>query len=404
MSSLIDLVTGKVTTRQDKTVRTGRGRHAYPPQVRAGLDAFGVSTFNMGAVEQYLAAEKAAADALPEGKAKVSALSRCTNDRFCLNAVRNQRAQPVDPGDVDGFWTYEPAYRVQRPGRLSQIGGGFQSCSREMKQAAYSGVPGVVNYDLRASQAMILIVLLREAGIDPWWIVAYVALGKAAAAEHIGISIDLWKKILYALLMGANAPSAAQARLLPISREIDGEAAPSGGRYRDGPRKRYGSRKRYTFVFSRGTLTEAVLAEAGPDDFEAVYGRLLEYTEGLRDALALWHTSLETSFVRENGWRNPKNGMTYLTNEVGMKRAVEDRSSERVTRPAEIAAFLLQGREAAFTHALAASAREFGFHPLSYEHDGLVVQGVIPQEAVERAAGAARLPMSQVALEPKPFV
>ncbi len=71
---------------------------------------------------------------------------------------------------------------------------------------------------------------------------------------------------------------------------------------------------------------------------------------------------------------------------------------------ARLAAFLLQGREAALMHTLAASADEYGFRVLSHEHDGLVVAGDVPPEAVEAAASAARIPMDLVDLEEKPFV
>ncbi len=84
--------------------------------------------------------------------------------------------------------------------------------------------------------------------------------------------------------------------------------------------------------------------------------------------------------------------------------ALADLGRSRSRRRARLAAFVLQGREAAFVHALAASAKEFGFVVLSHEHDGLAVQGEIPDAAIARAATAAGLPPERLVLEEKPFV
>ena len=228
------------------------------------------------------------------------------------------------------------------------------------------------NLDVRASQARILIVLLVEAGVDPGWLVAYGRnpRGKHEAAEYVGVPVDTWKTALYAMLMGARVPALRQA------------------------------------LRSRGEVAGAVREAVPAGEFAATYGRLLAYTAGLRSALAEWHRWLVDVYVPEHARRNNADGRRYLTNEVGAKVAVED--LEEPGRPwklrARLAAFLLQGREAALVHTLAASAGEYGFRVLSHEHDGLVVAGDVPRAAVEAAARAARVPLDLVDLEPKPFV
>lgn len=230
----------------------------------------------------------------------------------------------------------------------------------------------IENLDLRASQASILVVLLREAGIDPSWLLAYISdpLAKFEAAGSVGVPVGAWKTALYATLMGGRVPSVKAARK------------------------------------SRGEVVQAIREAVGSEEFAATYARFLDYTGGLRAALVEWHGWLVDVYVPENARLNNADGRSYLTNEVGAKVAVEDlaEGGRAWQLKARLAAFLLQGREAAFVHTLAASSGRYGFRVLSHEHDGLVVAGDVPAEAVEAAAIAARLPLDLVALEAKPFV
>ena len=363
---LVNLVTGRATTRRVKSVTWTPSGNALPVLVRTAMSAVMWALFCPSAIEVHIEMLRQAAEALPEGREKVSAQARYESDQRCYTAVLGQGAHVV-AGDPEGQMRYYPAYMMQRTGRLGQIGGGLQSASRRMKTVAYSGVPGFKNFDLKASQAQILIVLLREAGINAQWLVDYARTGKEAAAAYVGIPVDDWKTALYAVLMGARIPPLAQART------------------------------------SRGSVVAALQGAVAPDEFEPTYARFLDYTTGLRRALRTWHRWLDTDYLAANGRPNA-NGRTYITNGVGAVRAIEDLSGRGYERKAQLAAHLLQGREAAFTHALAASSSEFGFRVLSLEHDGLAVQGVIPTAAVERAAGIARLPIEMVDLVEKSFL
>ena len=227
----------------------------------------------------------------------------------------------------------------------------------------------IQNLDLRASQACMLIVLLREAGIDPAWLVVYGSdpRAKYEAAAFIGIPVSVWKTVLYAALMGGRIPSLAQAHT------------------------------------SKGTVAEAIREAVEPSEFDATYARFLDYTAGLRDALAEWHQWLVDEFAPETARLNNADGKRYVANAVGAKVALEDLGAKLWKFKAQLAAFLLQGREAALMHTLAASADEYGFRVLSLEHDGLVVAGEVPRAAVEAAARAANVPPELVILEPKAF-
>ena len=244
----------------------------------------------------------------------------------------------------------------------------YTAVSIFLSALAMTGTP-VRNLDLRASQASMLIVLLREAGIDPAWLVAYISdpMAKHKAAEAVGVPVSAWKTMLYALLMGARVPSPAQA------------------------------------FKSKGEIAEAIRAAVPPGEFGATYGRFLGHTAGLREALAEWHAWLIDEFAAETAWKNPADGKRYVTNAVGAKVALEDLGAKTWKLKAQLAAFLLQGLEAALMHTLAASGDEYGFRVLSLEHDGLVVAGDVPPEAVEAAARAAGVPTELVALVEKAF-
>lgn len=230
----------------------------------------------------------------------------------------------------------------------------------------------VQNKDLRASQARILIVLLREASFDPSWLEAYGAnpAAKHDAAAFVGVPVQAWKTAFYAMLMGARVPSIRQAQR------------------------------------SSGEVVQALREAVPPAVFGSVYRRFLDYTAPLRGVLAEWHRWLVDVYVPANAVRNNADGKRYLTNEVGAKVSVEELAEDSPPWQlrARLAAFLLQGREAALIHTLAASSRQYGFEVFSHEHDGLVVLGEVPDEAVEAAARAARLPLDLVDLDTKPFV
>ena len=373
---LYDVSTGRPTTRRTKSQRRTPSGNALPPLVRAAIDAVGEVPVDVHAIERHLGRLRVRSDEAEPGPARATAEGRYLNDLRCHHAVLTQGARPLDPTEPGGLWAYRPAYRPQRFGRVSQIGGGLQSCSTAMKGVAYpdvhpvDGTP-IGNLDLRASQASLLVVLLEEAGVDPAWLRAYVSDpdAKRAAAAYVGVPVATWKECLYALLMGALVATLRQVR------------------------------------WSRGRVAQAIRGAAPPGEFAATYARFLDYTEGLRAVLARWHRWLVGVYVPENARPNNADGKRYVTNECGAKVAVEDlaEGGKPWRLKARLAASLLQGREAALVHTLAASSREHGFRVLSHEHDGLVVAGRVPAEAVEAAAAAARVPLDLVALEAKPF-
>ena len=71
---------------------------------------------------------------------------------------------------------YKPRYRSQKTGRKSEIGGGFQSCSREQKHEAFFFTPHIQNYDLKSSQMYGLKFQLMSARFDTSIVDKYIGM------------------------------------------------------------------------------------------------------------------------------------------------------------------------------------------------------------------------------------
>lgn len=360
------LMTGQPSGRQVKSDKRTGSDNAFPPLVRAAIDAIGPSPFNAEATEAHLGRlEDACRDA--SGAERRRARFRLLNDERCYAALFDQRAAR----GAGPLWTYSPAYTVQRTGRLAQKGGGLQSCSRAMKAAAYEGVADLRNYDLKSSQPRILITLMEEAGLEAAWLRRYGAApeAKEKAAGYVGVSVDAWKRCLCAVLMSARVPMPGQ---------LD---------------------------YSQGAIKRVLREDAGSEGLHGVYGRFQRLIRDLSAELGAWHDFLVDTYVEVNGKRNNADGAVYVRNEVGMPMAVAGMGAPtaRHELKARLAAHLLQGREVAFTHRVAAASAEAGFRVVSHEHDGLVTIGEVPAETIEEAAEGARLPVDTVAFEEKAF-
>jgi hypothetical protein len=89
----------------------------------------------------------------------------------------------------------------------------------------------------------------------------------------------------------------------------------------------------------------------------------------------------------------------YLDNAVGKTMAIPKKHTQQVLR--KVSAFLLQGLEAAFIYTLITLSEDYGYEVRSCEHDGLIVYGDIPKEAVEKAQEMSGF--TTAVLEPKEF-
>ena len=323
------------------------------------------SLYNREQVELHLSELRSSADST--GEHGWVGMLRWMNDEACYNTILGQRAT-LCSGDV---WSYTPAYTKQRFGRISERGGGLQSCSRLMKAAARRGVPDCHNYDLADSQPRLLVVLMEAAGIPARWLRAYLSHEKRKShyAARSGLSVGAWKSALYAVLMGARVPTVGQ------------------------------------LGFSEGALKDIVETDAGRDALPEIYSRFLDTVAPLLEELRPFHDYLVGDWLAENGHYMAPQNRTYVHNATGLSIALESLSPERKRHElkTQLSAFLLQGMEAAVVHRLVIYGHEYGYETMSHEHDGIVTLGVVPPAAVARAAEESGVPIEAVRLVEKPF-
>ena len=308
------------------------------------------------------------------GRVAQRAEARYRNDLHCLRAIRaNKTADVTGPaGEDTGVIRYRVPYRMTSTGRLAFVGGGAQSCSGRMKAALYIGVGAAVgrplfNYDIRSSQPTILREKLKEARLSTEWIDAYTAGEKADYAERAGLTVPTWKTVLCAVMMSATLPRLSRAER------------------------------------SRGDVVRAVRDETGRRAFLPVFASLRGVLDPLYGVIQDWHTYLTTDWLRANGYRD--RGKEYVKNPTGARFCVSDhvgagRSPHKLR--AKLAAFVLQGQEAYFVHALTLLGEKYGFTVLANEHDGLVTLGEIPPAAIAEAQAACSMPYAD--LIPKAFL
>ena len=298
--------------------------------------------------------------------AAARAWGRWLNDYLCFECILQQKPKQV----TDELWIYPPAYKATLSGRLSHLRGGFQSCSAEMKAAAFDGVPDVHNVDLEASQVNGLIQLLEIARLDSSWLITYrdTPNNKTIYAERAGMSIKCWKRCLLALCMGATMPK----RLI-----------------------RLGDRENSIIEFVRDECDGDIAATS------AIIEKFTMVVGPLADVLSQWHNWLLSHYVPAT--KKAGRGGWYITNKVGMKLNITEYLRKfRVWKvKAKLAAFLLQGQEAAFIHTLTILGAKYGYKAMGNEHDGLIVLGTIPDEAVAEAARLSGLENAK--LVEKPF-
>ncbi|PAP79216.1 hypothetical protein B1759_12760 [Rubrivirga sp. SAORIC476] len=386
-AEFVDPKTGRKKGRPQKHKTTNEYGKPHPLLVKQAIHTFEYGYFNRAAVEEHLreredsvsyAESLGVEEEIPGWLERPRA--RLDGDIRCYSVILRQKPQLVE----GTTYRYRLAYSVQSTGRLSQRGGGAQSCSREMKARLYrdlEGVPEVLNYDLKSSQAYILRAFLSDAGIDTSWLDTYLSADKQMYADRAGLTVDTWKAIFYALVMGAHLPNSL----------YHSDGAVKWGFYDE---------------FGVSTKDEIIGPELSPV-FASAADALKDTREVLQPFSARvkeWHRYLEEEWVPQNA--EPNRTGRLVRNALQMKfhwtREIGDERENIREAKRKLAAFLLQGKEAAFIHRLTTILPDYGVVPISNEHDGIVTLGVVPPEAIERAREAEDMPYAK--LETKDFV
>ena len=420
----VDVTTGKRTRARVKTLYTDENGRKYPPLISAGLRAMEPCPIVYGTADsggilrhlhlryrQLLDTGWRPNDGVPHPKwepTKSRAYHRYANDERCATALLSQGFRHVK----DGLAIYKPAYRVISSGRTAQVEGGLQSCSGEMKGAAYRGLSDygydVRNYDMVAAHPSLYAHIARQAGLDAAWMDGYLAKPHVRPfyADALMLEEKTWKRLTLAVLMAAFVP------------QPDEVADPANWyRLRDVTVVKLIDDAVWARMGKEGIIQRAGGAgqEFGPltEESKRVYwqGRIKHYnrfylfTRDMRQGIDRWLDHLITARV-EQARSNNFDGLTYVTNKAGMKKGfgeVPEDPVERQHLASELAAFVLQGAEAAVIHSLASLGTKYGFSPVANEHDGLITLGPVPGAAVKEAAEMAGVDPAAVTLEEKAF-
>ena len=312
-----------------------------PQLVEQAIHAIHTCYFNRPAVIVHLKRLRASYRADPT----ISNRFRYLNDRFVYDAI-NQYAEPVD-GTPD-IYHFTPSYRMQATGR---IGTPLQNASRSMKQAAYTSIPNLHNYDLASSQMALCLHEFERHGIECPWLETYLRNTgmRDEHAQYVAVSIDTWKKCLYTLLMTGYLPT-----------NIKWQGSP---------------------------IVEALAVEhPQPEALKGALSRFREVAKPLTRALNAWQKQIKAT-ANESG---------KLINMLGIQRPIAS-----FTKSAEMVAHVLQGMEAYFIHTLTTLSTRYGFEVIGNEHDGLITLNKIPEEAIRETQRLTGLHCLE--LREKPF-
>lgn len=284
-----------------------------------------------------------------------------------LTAILNQgiAKTKLKTSDNKEIWKYKTAYSIQEFGRVSEIHGGFQILSQVGKKYLMESVPLLFNYDLKNSQAFILLLEFKSCGINCKWLENYLdesnqTSSKEIHAAKIGITVACWKDCFYATVMGAVAK---------------GRGAPYRSIYSEVQNKKRAKR---------------------------LHGKFFKIISPLYKACEKWRHHILTSkkhttrpYARKRWWTNAC-GMKFqkhvvIHNEDSVE--IIDTNTGEILNGTKLpgvkrrlAAFLLQGREACYIHNLTILCKNKGIPVYKNEHDGLITGDEIPEYLQNEAA------------------
>ena len=389
----VDLLTGKPCNKAFSSELFDENRNKLPELVSRRIKSYNTPVvFNKRAANLFLEQKrleyKAEEKLNGRSKKREKLFLSYMNDVRCLEAVVFGH-QSVDlPG---GRAAYVPAYKAQVSGRISHLGGSFQSASRELTAAAFFDLD-YNNYDLKSAQPSIYLQMLQRYNIsDGGWLQDYISgvTGKAVIAEKIGVSIDTWKRVLCAVLMGSMIPdiNKAEKGFWNIAKTL--------------ANKDTTKRKNKLVVPS---LYSCFLSEFNnnPEIAFQAYSRFTEICNPLLGAIKQVGTLIKTAIKNQDRTELPElqkgNNGLYIKNAAGMVLQLKEIPSASLI--AKVQSHLLQGSESCLITNIISMAEKYGFKPLLDFHDGFLCSGVVPPTAVEEAV--ANCGIAGV-LETKPF-
>lgn len=393
--SRYDAYTGKATSAKHKTSVTDASGHSYKRKsdaVYAHLRHWKktMCPINLPAYKALLKetlerAQRAreAAETAPHDKALQREAQRLWGYLgTAQNALTQVQAMGLEPADdlPEGIYQFTPAYEVQElSGRLSMIGGGLQCAPKAFKAAAYRGT-GIRNYDIVSSQTTALLQFFEEAieaGADLDITVLTEYPGKDALAAEYGVPRTVFKRAEHAPKFGAGFRFktfegawqqalyvAQKTRRRSDSRSLDDRA-----------RAALHTMPRLALEIAEDpSVPQITDPEDAYDVLRAAFGPMAEQIKAWRDWLQTEHWAMHS----QTG-----GGGRFIRNPCGLPFDQYDYPESE--RGAKYATTLLQGLEAAFITHLTLISEDYDYAVVANEHDGVIVKGTIPDEAIAEA-------------------
>jgi hypothetical protein len=349
--------------------------------------------------------------------------ARLRQDRRIWSDINSQGLKDAED-QPEGIFEYETAWEVQEgSGRLTCLCG-LQNASEEMKAAASKGIPEYKNYDISSSQTEALIMELEMAvrmgaDLDVSILKEYAENdGKDGLAAEYGIHRDRWKRPEHSIKFGAGfnhdtfaeARAAAEGRVLKRIEDENDEPDFSKLHHFE---HESGESAWERAVYNELPTMAAVARDWADDediqyhDAETVYSILRGAYEEMAEELDAWRDWLVDEYWTEAGQNGSRFGY-FVSNPCSIPFSIYDArhadsgdEPDRWNQKTAFATSRLQGREAAYIHALTLIQDDFSFDVLRNEHDGLVVVGSISNEAREMARRISGFHRAE--LETKPF-
>lgn len=374
-----NLMTGKKMNKFKRHKLTDHTDHPIPPLIKNSILAIKSCVVNKANIEKFLYEKKNEIEMIkysnPEDLRLQKLRRRFYHNQGCIDKVfcMSNGGKRLD----NGFMEYYPSYEMQYSGRITEMGGGLQSASRELKKAAFSNVPNLYNYDLKSSQVYGLIQWFEVANLDCKWLLDYLKRNKKDYADYVEVSVDCWKSLFLSLIMAAHLPNPNK-----VSKLIE---------LKD-------------FEDSTDSLLRYISEEATSlEDAVAKYTKFYNVVSPLKVELDKWHNWLLDSYIPLSSVM--VKGKQYISNKTGATFCLSDykktdgKWKNVLELKRRIAPFFLQGNEAAFIHHLTWVSEHYGYSIQNNQHDGVISLGKIPQEAIDYAREASGLKYAQLELK-----
>ncbi len=313
------------------------------------------------------------------------------HDLRCWEGIVRRRLK--EDGD---FIIYQSDWDSQTSGRITEIDGGLQNASRELKDAMIKDT-GYINLDLKGSQVYGAKTELEKFGIDTSWFDYYQIAGKQKLAADLGIEVDNWKGLLCSILMGGFPSINKKGEL--IAKNMDDLIKYKCVRKYICPEAGIDVEwdadcNRYNYLVPNPDYPFMDVSRV----FEIVKD-VVRYCQPLIEGINQWHDLLFDNYVADSGNNkarfiatNKADGRLNVSQYVRKTKYKFSLSGEGKRK---LAAHILQGKEAAFIHYITAFSGE-DFTVVSNQYDGLIIEGSIPMELIYNARQFSGLPYAEL--------